>query len=245
MASKVFEVAFRLGAEMEKNFKNTFKQAGSTVTSLGAALAALGGVVSLGAAVGQVADMNESLTNLSAQTGMVGKDFEGLKGMAENLFRNNYGEDFNEVTEALANVKQNMHELNDVDIEKFTGNALMFTKTFDADINEVTRAANNMMSSFGTDAEKAMDLFTSGAQRGLNFSDEMLDNVAEYAPLFGEMGYSAEEYFGILERGSKAGVYNLDYVNWLITWFTKNPFNCWNILMIIGCIKRILNVKYR
>ncbi len=41
----------------------------------------------------------------------------------------------------------------------------------------------------------------------------MFDNVAEYSSLFGNMGYSAEEYFGIMERGAQAGVYNLDYVN--------------------------------
>lgn len=213
MASKVFEVAFKLGAELENSFKNAFKEAGGTMNALGGAIAALGSAAALGSVVSQVADMNESLTSLSAQTGIVGQDFEDLKGVAENLFRNNYGEDFNEVTAALANVKQNMHELSDADLEQFTGNALMFSKTFEADINEVTRAANNMMSAFGTDSEKAMDLFAAGAQRGLNFSDEMMDNVAEYAPLFGEMGYSAEEYFGIMERGAKAGVYNLDYVN--------------------------------
>lgn len=213
MASKVFEVAFKLGAELEKSFKNTFKDAGGAITVLGGAIAALGSAAALGSVVSQVADMNESLSGLSAQTGIVGQDFEELKDVAENLFRNNYGEDFDEVTAALANVKQNMHELSDADLEQFTGNALMFSKTFEADINEVTRAANNMMSAFGTDSEKAMDLFTTGAQRGLNFSDEMLDNVAEYAPLFGAMGYSAEEYFGIMERGAQAGVYNLDYVN--------------------------------
>lgn len=211
--SKVFEIAFKLGGELTSSFKNTFNQAGSTMKMLGAAAAALGGTAALAGVAVKMGEMNDALAQMSARTGIVGEDFEALKGTAENLFRNNYGEDFNEVTTALANVKQNMHELNDVDLEKFTGNALIFTKTFEADINEVTRAANNMMSSFGIESTKAMDLFTAGAQRGLNFSDEMLDNVAEYAPLFGEMGYSAEEYFGILERGAKAGVYNLDYVN--------------------------------
>lgn len=211
--SKVFEIAFKLGGELTSSFKQAFGEADGALKMVGAAAAALGGTAALAGIASQVIDMNESFTQLSAQTGMVGDDLQELKGVAENLFRNNYGEDFNEVTAALANVKQNMHDLNEADLESFTGNALMFSKTFEADINEVTRAANNMMSAFGVESSKAMDLFASGAQRGLNFSDEMLDNVAEYAPLFGEMGYSAEEYFGIMERGAKAGVYNLDYVN--------------------------------
>ncbi len=211
--SKVFEIAFKLGGELTSSFKKAFSQAEGAIKLVGAAAAAIGGTAALTSVASQVLEMNDSFTQLSAQTGIFGDDLEALKGTAENLFRNNYGENFNEITEALANVKQNMHELNDVDLEKFTGDALMFTKTFEADLNEVTRAANNMMSAFGIESSKAMDLFAAGAQRGLNFSDEMLDNVAEYAPLFGAMGYSAEEYFGILERGAQAGVYNLDYVN--------------------------------
>lgn len=213
MSGRVFDIAFRLGAELTSSFRNTFDSAGGMMKMLGGAAAALGGAAAFTNAIAEVADMSQELATLSAQTGLIGEDFSELKGTAENLFRNNYGDSFSDVTDALAIVKQNMHELNNADLEQFTGEAMSFAKVFDEDINEVTRAANNMMSSFGVNSATAMDLFTAGAQRGLNFSDEMLDNVAEYAPLFGEMGYSAEEYFGILERGAKAGVYNLDYVN--------------------------------
>lgn len=213
MSGRVFDIAFRLGAELTSSFRNTFDSAGGMMKMLGGAAAALGGAAAFTNAIAEVANMSQELATLSAQTGLIGEDFSELKGTAENLFRNNYGDSFSDVTDALAIVKQNMHELNDADLEQFTGEAMSFAKVFDEDINEVTRAANNMMSSFGVNSATAMDLFTAGAQRGLNFSDEMLDNVAEYAPLFGEMGYSAEEYFGILERGAKAGVYNLDYVN--------------------------------
>ncbi|MFB8734319.1 hypothetical protein ACEQPO_11260 [Bacillus sp. SL00103] len=41
----------------------------------------------------------------------------------------------------------------------------------------------------------------------------MFDNLSEYSTLFGKMGYSAQEYFQLLVNGTKAGVYNLDYVN--------------------------------
>lgn len=211
--SKVFDIAFKLGAELTSSFKGAFSEASSSMKLLTGAAAAVGGIGAFTAVVGQMSEMSDSLSKLSAETGTFGTEMEALEGAAKNVFRSGYGESFDEVTEALANVKQNMHNLDNGEFERMTGDALMFVDTFDADMNEVTRAANNMMSSFGVTSTKAMDLFAAGAQRGLNFSDEMLDNVAEYAPLFGEMGYSAEEYFGILERGAKAGVYNLDYVN--------------------------------
>ncbi len=211
--AKVFDIAFKLGGEVTSSFKNAFNGAESTMTKLGAAAVAIGGVVGFSQLAGQIGEMDEALRKLSAQTGTYGEDMEELGNIAENLFRNNYGESFEEITVALANVKQNMHNLDNGELERMTGNALIFASTFDSDINEVTRAAQNMMENFGSSTTTTMDLFTAGMQRGLNFSDEMLDNIAEYSPLFAAMGYSAEEYFGIMERGAQAGVYNLDYVN--------------------------------
>lgn len=213
LMSKVFDIAFRLGGELTSSFKNTFKDASSTMAALGTAAIAIGGAAGFAELAGQVSEVSESLSKLQAQTGVTGEQFEALKDTATNIFRDNYGESFEEVTDALARVKQNMHNLDQGELESVTKNALMLSNTFDAEVNEVTRAANNMMTAFGVESTKAFDLFAAGAQRGLNFSDEMFDNIAEYSPLFGAMGYSAEEYFGIMERGAKAGVYNLDYVN--------------------------------
>lgn len=211
--AKVFEVAFQLGAELTSSFTSAFGDANSALAGLGAAAAAIGGIVGFGALATQLSDMSDALNKLEAQTGATSSEMEDLEDVATNIFRDNYGETFDDVTLAIANVKQNMHNLDNGELERMTKDALMFADTFDGDINEITRASQNMMENFGISSSKSMDMFAAGAQRGLNFSDEMLDNVAEYSPLFAQMGYSAEEYFGILERGSKAGVYNLDYVN--------------------------------
>lgn len=213
MASKVFEVAFKLGAELTSSFKSAFKDAGSTLKTLSGAVAAIGGVTAISNVASQVDAVNGSFNKLQIQTGITGKEFEELQEISKNLFKENYGENIEEVNAAVANVKQNMAGLDNGEIQKVAGNAMLLAENFDADINEVTRAANNMIKNFGIESENAFDLFAAGAQRGLNFSDEMFDNVAEYAPLFSKMGYTAEEYFGIMERGAKAGVYNLDYVN--------------------------------
>jgi phage-related minor tail protein len=71
---------------------------------------------------------------------------------------------------------------------------------------------------------KALRDYQSGTQSSLWYSPlpfkygesqgiKVFDNLSEYAPLFGKMGFSSEEYFQLLEQGSKAGVYNLDYIN--------------------------------
>ncbi|MFD4492965.1 phage tail tape measure protein [Lysinibacillus fusiformis] len=186
-----------------------FKTVGAGAAALGAA-----GVAAFGASVGKtVLDMGSSLDMLQAQTGATAEQMGVYGNAAKEVFSKGYGESIDEVTNALARVKQNMHNIDNGELGKVTSNAMLLAKTFDGDVNEVTRGTNNMMEAFGISADKAFDLFTAGGQRGLNFSNEMFDNVAEYSSLFGNMGYSAEEYFGIMERGAKAGVYNLDYVN--------------------------------
>ncbi|MEJ9182440.1 phage tail tape measure protein, partial [Bacillus thuringiensis] len=60
-----------------------------------------------------------------------------------------------------------------------------------------------------------------GAQEGLNYSDELFDNLSEYAPLFKQGGFSAQEMFTILANGTKDGAYNLDYINDTVAEFGK------------------------
>ena len=52
-----------------------------------------------------------------------------------------------------------------------------------------------------------------GAQNGLNKSDELGDNISEYSGKFAQAGYSAEEYFQLMQNGLDGGAYNLDKVN--------------------------------
>lgn len=200
-----------------KNKINNFASGvASKLKEVGVATGALasGVVTGLAGAVGKsILDMDSSFAQLQAQTGLMGAELAALEEAAIDTFKRGYGESLDEVTSAVARVKQNMHNLDNDEIANVTANALLLAKTFESDVNEVTRGVNNTMEAFGISSEKAFDLFTAGGQRGLNFSNEMFDNMAEFAPLAKQMGYTAEEYFGILERGSQAGVYNLSYVN--------------------------------
>lgn len=211
--SKVFEIAFRLGGELTSSFKSAFSEADGAMKMLGAAAAAVGGTAAFVGIAKQITDMDQAFTDLSAKTGLVGADFEELKSVSENLFRNNYGEDINEITAAVANVKQNMHNLDNGELERVAGDAMTLAKYFDTDINEVTRGAQNMMEGFGASSEQVFDLFAKGAQNGLNMSNDMFDQMSEFSLVANQAGYDIEEYFGLMARGAENGVYNLDRVN--------------------------------
>lgn len=171
-------------------------------------------VAGIGAALLKIAnDVDSSQARIQAQLGVTGKEAEKLTKEARDIWSDGFGESMEDVTRGLVQVKHNIKGLNDGELKKVTKDALVLADVFEADVNEVTRAGGNVMKGFGVDSKKAFDLMAYGAQNGLNFSNEMFDNLSEYAPLFAKMGFSADEYFQLLINGSEAGVYNLDYIN--------------------------------
>lgn len=171
-------------------------------------------ILAVGAGLIKIADDAEgSTTRIQRTLGISATEAKKYSKIVRSLYENNFGDNIEEVETALLQVNQQMKGLNDADLQKITGNAMYLAETFDADVNEVVRAGDNLMKGFGSTSEEAFDLMAWGAQNGLNFSNEMFDNLAEYSPLYKDMGFSAQEYFQLLAQGSESGVYNLDYIN--------------------------------
>nr|WP_246570115.1 phage tail tape measure protein [Lentibacillus saliphilus] len=145
--------------------------------------------------------------------GLTAEEAKELTDISRNIYNNGFGESADQIDQAVLQVKQNIRDLNNEDLERITEKAFLLAETFESDVNEVTRAGNNIIKGFGIEADEAFDLMAKGAQNGLNFSNEMFDNLSEYSSLFANMGFSAEEYFELLQKGTEAGVYNLDYIN--------------------------------
>lgn len=182
---------------------------GKMTASITAPIVALGG-----AALFAASQFDSSQSQIQASLGLTAQEAEKLQNSATKVWKDGFGESLEDVTRSLTQVKQNMKLVSDgAELEKVTRDAIALGKTLEADVNEVTRAGNNLMVNFGITSEKAFDLMAKGGQNGLNFSQEMFDNLAEYSGLFSDMGYSADEYFQLLVNGSKEGVYNLDYIN--------------------------------
>ncbi|GKU81197.1 phage tail tape measure protein [Niallia sp. NCCP-28] len=200
-----------------------FDEVGTHLTDLGGKMKEVGAslstsltlpILGLGAGITAIASQFEnSSVKISNSLGLNIKDSKELTNISRNLYKAGFGESVEDIDNALLETRHNISELNQEDLEDITKKALILAETFDGEVNEVTRAGNNLMKGFGLSSDKAFDLMAHGAQNGLNFSNEMFDNLSEYAPLFGKMGFSAQEYFQLLEKGSKAGVYNLDYIN--------------------------------
>ncbi|MCG3418963.1 phage tail tape measure protein [Oceanobacillus jordanicus] len=205
----------KMGDKLD-NAGNKMKAFGDKASDAGKAMSTTvtPAILGIGTAAGLVAGSYEdSATRIQNSLGLTAEEAKELTDISRNIYNNGFGESAEEIDHALLQTRQNIKDLNNEELERITEKAVILADTFEADVNEVTRAGNNLMKGFGLESDEAFDLMAKGAQNGLNFSNEMFDNLSEYSGLFARMGFSAEEYFELLQKGSEAGVYNLDYIN--------------------------------
>lgn len=155
----------------------------------------------------------DAMSRFQASVGATDAEMEQYKKNMNDLYKNDYGESMNDVADAMGKVKQQMNETDPSKLKEMTKNAMTLSDTFDADLNETVRGANSLMMQYSMTGQEAFDLIAKGSQEGLNYTDELGDNLAEYAGKFQQAGYSATEYFQLLKNGTQNGAYNLDKVN--------------------------------
>ena len=120
----------------------------------------------------------------------------------------------------MALVKQQLGDINDADLQNITEKAYFLEDAFGMDFNETIRGVTGLIKNMGLTADEAFNYIVVGAQNGLNKSDELTDNIAEYSQLWAQAGFSAKEMFTILQNGLDNGAYNLDKVNDFVKEFT-------------------------
>lgn len=183
------------------------------LTAAAAAVAALSAAALEGAKqiVQLGTDYRQAANQLSAQTGATGDELAELGDIAQEVYRNNFGDNIADVNDALATTKVNTGLMGD-ELKKATENGYLLRDTFGMDIAESSRTASALMQKFGIDAETAYNLIAQGAQRGANQNGDLLDVLSEYAPKYAEMGLSAEDMMTTLISGAENGVFQIDKV---------------------------------
>ena len=163
--------------------------------------------------VNQATELDDAMAKFQAQTGASSNEMSKFKNIARDVWSNNFGEDVSDVADMMGRVKQQMQGISDVDLKNVTEDLLTLRDTFDMDENETLRGAQQLMKQFGITSQEAFDLMATGAQNGLNKSDELGDNISEYSGKFAQAGYSADEYFQLMQNGLDWGAYILYKVN--------------------------------
>lgn len=192
--------------------------AGGAAKAIGTGMLAAGtAVVGVGvAAVNTANDFNQAMNQFVASTGIGTEYTERYKKLMEDVYTNNYGDSFEDVADAMSQIRQQIGPVVDdwdpEGLQEFTESAFALRDTFGLDIQESVRAAGTMMDQFCMDGTDAMDMIAAGAQNGLDFSGEFLDSINEYSVHFSKMGMDADDMFKIFQKGSDSGAFNLDKI---------------------------------
>lgn len=219
-AGDALEEAGKQGNKAESGFKSATKEFSALATGLAVSISTKALDMAIEAANSLKESFNEVVEASNTFQGKMGITKEGSKyflNFANDLVKSGMVDSLEEAQEAITQVYQTAgQKVSPEGMKELTKYAISFSKTFDTDVNETMRGASRMMENFGISAEEAFDLLTVGAQNGLNQSNELADNMAEYSQLFGQMGFTADETFSLLAAGLDGGAYNLDKVNDLI-----------------------------
>lgn len=191
-----------------------------TKVSAAVATAFLVGVVVVGTAlvaVGAMAfsiasDIQDASRDIQSQLGATAEEAAELGEIAADVWANNFAESVDEATQALVQVRQQLGDLSDEELQGATENAFRLADTFDTGVNENIHAAGVLMNEFGLSQGQAFDFITTGFQKGLNSSDDFLDSIGEYSNLFADAGFGAGEFFSLMETGNAGGVLGTDKV---------------------------------
>lgn len=164
-------------------------------------------------AVESFRNMEDATAKVNARFDETGKVAENSAALIKRVYERGLGESMDAVADAVILVKDNLKDLDDTTLEKIVEQSLTLENIYGIDMAESLRGINGLMKHFNIDAGKAMDLYVSGVQNGLDKTNELGDNLSEYSGKFAEAGYSAQEYFQLLQNGLEGGAYNLDKVN--------------------------------
>lgn len=188
---------------------------GSTISGIGVGLTAglTTPILGAGAAVIKFSSDSQSAFSLfRAQVGEVSKDMGKYRDVMDEIYKNNYGEDYEDIANSMGSIVKVLGEMDPSNLQETTESALALRDTFGYEVDESIRTVDTLMKNFGLTSQEAFDFIVKGQQEGLDYSGEFLDTLNEYSVQFGKLGLDANDMFNILKEGADSGAWNLDKI---------------------------------
>jgi phage-related minor tail protein len=177
-----------------------------------AAGAAAGAALALG--LSNALDIQQGNQKLQAQFGLTEDQAATAGDAAGRVFSTGLVDNMDAAREGVSAVGRNLADLGTSsveDLERLSGKALLLADTFGVDVTEAASAAGRMITSgLAKNADEAFDLLAKGFQKGANASDDFLETIQEYAPMFARVGADGATAFGMLVTAQKAGIRDTD-----------------------------------
>ena len=152
----------------------------------------------------------KAANSFAGKTGTSAADMAKYAESIKKVYKDNFGESFDDVSDVMATVNQLLDETDPDKLEELTKNTILLRDAFDFDPKETLRTVQQMVYQWGVTEAEAFNLIVQGAQNGLNKNDNLLDTINEYGPKFKSLGLTAEETLNALANGAKHGVFDVD-----------------------------------
>lgn len=152
----------------------------------------------------------KAANSFAGKTGISAADMAKYAESIKKVYKDNFGESFDDVSDVMATVNQLLDETDPDKLEELTKNTILLRDAFDFDPKETLRTVQQMVYQWGVTEAEAFNLIVQGAQNGLNKNDNLLDTINEYGPKFKSLGLTAEETLNALANGAKHGVFDVD-----------------------------------
>ena len=203
----------KAGKKIEE-YGNEITAVGKKIDDIGNKASAISaGVVAGGTALANSAmNVEDAVAKYISSTNTAEIETEKYKKVLEDINKNNYGDGYEDIADSMIQVKVQLKDLNEQDLQNITEQAIALRDLFGYDVSESIRAVKAMMDNLNVSADEAFNLIAEGKKQGLDFSNELLDNINEYSVQFGKLGLSAEDMFNIFKVGADNGAFNLDKI---------------------------------
>lgn len=197
---------------------NKTKATAAHYTALATAAAAAAGAIAV-SFIKNGTDYIRTMNNMQAQTGASGEQLEEFNQIARDVYKSGKGENFQEIADALVNVRQASGLAGEA-LKAATNNGMLLKDTFQFEVAESTRAASALMKNFGISADEAYGIIAIGAQNGANKNGDLLDTLNEYSVHYKALGLNADQFVTSLIKGAEAGSFSIDKVGDAVKEFT-------------------------
>nr|WP_317357828.1 phage tail tape measure protein [uncultured Tyzzerella sp.] len=157
-----------------------------------------------------ITETDNASTTFQMMTGTSSDEMAKFNQEIKNIYNSGLGESLTEVSQAMAEIKNQTKNIDTSTLSKLTANALQLQEAFGFDIQESIRAVNMLTTQFGITGEEAFNLIVQGVQNGLNKNNDLLDVINEYSVKFASSGDSAEDFFNRLQNSANAGTFSID-----------------------------------
>lgn len=188
--------------------------ASKKASDLGNKLSIVSGTAVAGGAILTNSAMNleDAVAKYVSTTNTAETKTKEYKQVLEEINNGGYGEGYEDIANAMSDITMQIKDLDSQELKNITEKAIALRDLFGYEVSESVRAVKALMDNFNVSADEAFNLLSEGKKQGLDFSNELLDNVNEYSVQFNKLGLTAEDMFNIFKVGADNGAFNLDKI---------------------------------